>query len=98
MKDNTRGSQAKLIQNRVTKSVHGSVLKNALISINEKAKRDYPYCRENPIIRPIGWSAVVGQYAIRVMSGKRNNVFDKKFMSDAVNRQKLYAELRLFEV
>ncbi len=97
-KDNTRGSQAKLIQNRVNKSVYGSVWKNGLISINEKAKRDYPYCRENPILRPIGWGAVVGQYAIRVISGKRNNVFDKKIMSDAVNRQKLYAELRLFEV
>lgn len=96
-KDNTRRSQAKLIQNRVTKSVHGNVLKNGLVSINEKAKRDYPYCRENLILRPIGWSAVVGKYAIRVVSGKRNNVFDKRIMSDAVNRQKLYAELRLFE-
>lgn len=98
MKDDTRGSQAKLIQNRVNKSVDGSILKNGFVSINEKAKRDYPYCRENPILRPIGWGAVVGQYAIRVISGKRNNVFDKKIMSDAVNRQKLYAELRLFEV
>lgn len=72
-------------------------MKNGLVSINEKAKRDYPYCRENLILRPIGWSAVVGQYATRVISGRRNNVFDKRIMSDAVNRQKLYAELRIFE-
>jgi hypothetical protein len=97
-KDNTRRSQAKLIQNRVTKSVHGNVLKNGLVSINEKAKRDYPYCRENLILRPVGWAAVVGQYMMRVISGKRNNVFEKKIMSNARNRQKLYAELRLFEL
>ena len=96
-KDNTRGSQAKLIQNRVTKSVQGSVLKNGLVSINEKAKRDYPFCRENALLRPVGWTAVAGQYVARVLSGKRNNVFDRKIMSDAMNRQRLYAKLKLFE-
>lgn len=98
VKDNTRGSQAKLIQNRVTKSVQGSILKNGLISIDEKAKRDYPPCKRNVIIRPIGWTVVVCQYVIRVIRGKRNNVFDKKIMENAMNRQKLYTELKLFEV
>lgn len=96
-KDNTRGSQAKLIQNRVTKSPQGSILKNGMVSINEKAKRDYAYCRQKVFLRPVGWAAVVGQYAIRVISGKRNNVFEKKIMNDAMNRQKLYTKLRLFE-
>ena len=97
MKDNTRGSQAKLIQNRVTKSVQGSILKNGLVSINEKAKRDYPYCRQNVVLRPVGWAAVVGEYMSQITNGKRNNVFDKKIMNDIINRQKLYAELKLFE-
>lgn len=96
-KDSTRRSQAKLIQNGVTKRVRGSVLKNGFVSINEKAKRDYSFCRKNVILRPIGWSAVVGKYLLNVINGKRNNVFDKKIMSDAMGRQKLYEELRLFE-
>ena len=97
VKDGTRRSQDKLIKNQVTKSVHGSVIKNGLVSINEKAKRDYPFCRNHAILRPAGWAAVVGQYVIRVIGGKRTNVFDRKTMDAAVNRQKLYAELKLFE-
>ena len=98
VKDQTRRSQAKLIQNNANKKVsRGGVWKNGLISINEKAKKEHPFCKKYPILRPLGWIIVVVQYLIRVIAGKRNNVFAKKIYSDALNRQSIYSQLKLFE-
>ena len=98
-KDNTRLSQAKLIRNNVTKEVTDKdILKNILISINEKAKRDYPVVKKNPILLPVGWILVCAQYLYHIARGRRNNVFDRTILTDAVARKKLYSELKLFEV
>lgn len=97
-KDGTRRSQAKLIRNNVTKKVENkTMLTNILISINEKAKRDYPVMKKNPVLLPAGWIIVCVQYFFRIILRKRNNVFEKTIYSDAITRQKLYSELKLFE-
>ncbi len=97
-KDHTRRSQAKLIRNNVSKKVgNGNILTNILISINEKAKRDYPVMKKNPVLLPAGWIIVCVQYFFRIILRKRNNVFEKTIYSDAITRQKLYSELKLFE-
>lgn len=97
VKDHTRRSQAKLIQNHTTKRVSSSIWQNAFISIHEKAKRDYPLFRRIPLLLPVGWLIVIVQYLVRIATGRRNNVFEKKIYTDAVNRQALYAALKLFE-
>ena len=97
-KDQTRRSQAKLIRNNATKKVtDGGIMKNILISINERAKYDFPVMKTHPILLPVGWVIVCVQYLFRVAQGKRNNVFDRELYKDAVNRNKLYSELKLFE-
>lgn len=98
IKDDTRKSQAKLIQNKRSKKVEkGHMWKNGLISINEKAKTDFSFCGKVILLRPLGWIIVCFQYLFRVVTGKRNNVFSRDIYTDASNRQKLYAELKLFE-
>ena len=98
-KDQTRKSQAKLIRNNTTKRVtDGDITKNVLISINERAKYDFPVMKTHPILLPIGWVIVCIQYLFRIANGKRNNVFDRAIFKDAVNRKKLYSELKLFEI
>ena len=97
-KDSTRGSQAKLIRNNVTKKVSdGDVLENLFVSINEKAKKDYPAMKKIPILLPAGWAVVCAQYLVRVAGGKRNSVFDRTIRTAAADRKKLYSKLKLFE-
>lgn len=97
IKDDTRKSQAKLIQNqRNKKVVKGHLWKNGLVSINEKTKRDFPFLWKTILFRPIGWICVCVQYLFRIATGKRNNVFNQDIYKDASNRQSLYSELELF--
>ena len=97
-KDRTRGSQAKLIRNNVTKKVSdGDVMGDLFVSINEKAKKDYPAMKKNPILLPAGWAIVCVQYLFRVAGGKRNSVFDRTMLTAAADRKKLYSKLKLFE-
>ncbi len=56
-------SQAKLIRNNTTKRVaDGDITKNVLISINERAKYDFPVMKMHPILLPVGWVIVCVQY------------------------------------
>lgn len=98
IKDATRRSQAKLIQNQASFQVaRGHLWRNGLISIHEKAKRDHPLLWKTRILLPVGWVLVAIAYLLRVLSGKRNNVFDRQIYADAMSRQTLYSELKLFE-
>lgn len=98
VKDGTRKSQAKMIQDDATKKIsRGNVLHNLLVSIDKRSKREFPTAAKTRVLLPFAWAAVVVQYAVRVASGKRNNVFDQKIYSDAMNRLALYSELKLFE-
>lgn len=98
VKDDTRKSQAKLIQNKQNKKVlKGHLWKNALISIDEKAKKDFSFCRRIIVLRPLAWFLVCFQYLFRILSGRRHNVFKRDIYRAASERQTLYAELKLFE-
>ena len=96
VKDDARKSQEKLIQDRATKRLGQGWLKTGFANLNEKAMRDYPFSRRL-LLRPIGLTAVTCRYAAQVVGGKRNNVFSRKIMNTAMERKKLYGELKLFE-
>lgn len=97
IKDDTRGSQAKLIQSNSTKRATSSVFATGFESVNQKAKIVFPICKNIVILRPIGWFIVCIQYMIRVVKKERNNVFSKSIYTNAASRKELYSQLKLFE-
>ena len=97
-KNPSRMTQRELIQHkRDRKITKGSLLRNGLGNIHEKAKRDFPFCKKIPLLFPVGWVLVVARYYFKVFAGKRKNVVNITVYNDAVRRQKLYAKLNLFK-
>ena len=98
VKDINRKSQVMLIQNQASMKVGSrDILRNVLVSIDKRAKTDYPVCTRIPIIRPITWGVVIVQYIVRVGRGDRRNIFKKGVISEAIDRKSLYSKLKLFE-
>lgn len=97
-KEEGRGSQAMLFRNSQTRKVsHSDTLKNAFASMKRRAEIDYPICRTIPVLSPIIWSIVVVQYLLRVAQGKKYSMIDREHIKEAMRRQSIYEELKLFE-
>jgi hypothetical protein len=93
----SRKIQAKLIRNTDTRKIKGkSVVRNVLANVNSKAKTAFPLAKKCPLLLPLGWMRVVWDYIKWSHSSKGRKVNLEDY-SCAVNRQKLYSELRLFE-
>lgn len=71
--------------------------KQALLTINEKTKQEFHVVSKLPILFPVGWMYVVGQYLIHVLQGKRQLVNVKDSIAGAAERKEIYKEFRLFE-
>lgn len=97
-KDNgTRKLQAKLIRNTKTRKIEKvGLLKNVVDNFNAKANQYFPLSKKCPLLLPIGWGIVVNEY-IKWTHTDKGKMIDKDLYKDAINRQKLYSELRLFE-
>ncbi len=97
VKDGTRKLQAKLMSNYSTKKVEdGNMLQNLIANVNTRAERNIPLVKRYPILLPVGWINVGFEYLKWVYSNKGRGI-DKKLISDAEKRQKIYSELKLFE-
>lgn len=97
VKDGSRKMQAKFMRNSSTRRIgKESVMSNLLANVNSKARRSFPASAKCPLLLPIGW-CVVGIEYIRWSHSDRGRGIDRKTLSEAKRRQKMYAELRLFE-
>ena len=97
-KEKHRGSQAMLFRNRDTRKVsHSDTLQNIAASVKKRAETDYPVCTSVPVLSPFIWCLVVIQYLVRVAQGKKYSMLDRDHISEALWRQSIYEELKLFE-
>ena len=97
-KNLTRQGQTKIIRNNVSRSIEeGSVLRLSLVNIDQRARHDYPVCTDHAVLRPVFWIIIAAKYLVRVIQGKRVNIFRKDIYSGAKKRMRLYGKLQLFK-
>lgn len=98
VKDSKRVEQRKYMVNAQKRTIDNvNPFKQLLLTIHEKAKREFPIASKLPILYPIGWLYVVGQYLLHILQGKRQVVRVKDMIAGATERKEIYKEFRLFE-
>ncbi len=97
-KDKDRYSQIKYISNRDSKKVSTkNTFVQAALSVNAKAKAKYKFAGKYKLLLPFGWIAVIFDYFILVLKGKRkpDNI---NTINAAKKRKSIYKEFKLFDI
>ena len=74
-----------------------SMIRQAVISLNEIIRTKWPVAEKLWILLPIGWTFYGVRYIIRVICGKRPTFDIKQVVDEAEQRRELYREFGLFE-
>lgn len=97
-KDKNRINQAKLITNTGKGYVDDtSLLKQFILTMNEKSKRCLPIVLKIPLLLPIGWIYVGVRHLVRIAQRKRPSIDVGDMITGATERKNIYREFRLFE-
>ena len=65
--------------------------------MNKIVYQKWKAARKLKILLPIGWLFFGGRYIIRMLMGKRPKIHPFEARSEAIERMKVYDELKLFE-
>ena len=74
-----------------------SMIRQAVISLNEIIRTKWPAAKKLWFLLPIGWTFYGVRYIIRIICGKRPTVNIKQVVDEAEQRRELYREFGLFE-
>ena len=97
IKDNQRINQAKLITDQASRSVGSSgELKQFCRAMTEKARFEWPPCKEHKILLPAGWAFISARHLVRILRGKRPKIHIGYMITGAQKRRKIYQEFRLY--
>ncbi len=96
-KDGDRYRQIKYISNRESHKVSKKNAFSQLLSnINTKAKKEYNFVKNNKLLLPLGWIAVLYDYFLLVLMRKRR-LDNINTINGAKQRQNIYKEFKLFD-
>lgn len=97
IKDSERINQAKLLTDRRSRSVKQiGVLKQFGQTMTQKARFEWPPCKEHKILLPAGWAFVSARHVVRILRGERPEIHLGRMITGAEKRRKIYQEFQLF--
>ncbi len=97
-KDRDRYRQIKYITDRSTNNVSKKgAFSQGMSSIDFKARTKYQFVKRYKVLLPLGWLAVMLEYLILLLTGKRK-LDNANTINNAKQRQAIYNEFKLFEV
>ncbi len=97
VKDSERINQAKLITDQGSRSIgkNGALCQFAR-AMTEKARFEWPTCKEHNILLPVGWAFISVRHVVRIARGERPKIHIGNMISGAAKRRKIYQEFRLY--
>ena len=97
VKDSERINQAKLFTDRSSRSVKRTgALRQFSKAMTEKARFEWPPCKEHKALIPVGWVYISVRHVSRIRRGERPQLHLKSMITGAQKRRKIYQEFRLF--
>lgn len=96
-KDEKRSQERLFISSGKSGDKKKSSFSQLISSMNKIVYQKWKAARKLKILLPIGWLFFGGRYIIRMLMGKRPKIHPLEARSEAIERMKVYDELKLFE-
>ena len=97
IKDSERINQAKLITDQGSRSIgKNGTLRQFAAAMTEKARFEWPPCKEHKFLLPVGWAFISVRHIVRIAQGERPKIHIRNMIPGAEKRRKIYQEFRLF--
>ena len=97
-KDEQRLNQAKLMTDKSKGGVDDTgMLRQLVLTMNEKARRAMPAAEKVPALLPAGWIYAGGRHLVRIALGKSPRIKLKETVEGAAERREIYRRFHLFE-
>ena len=98
-----RNSDVKSVERMLIHRANNSDLNRGIIhnltkSVNELVYRRWPSSQKIKILLPVGWLYFGGRRILREIVGKRKKTSIKQVVDNSQQRQKLYQQLKLYEI